>query len=66
MLYPIDSLCDFIVSMNAIACCIAYHLIVPVFVAAASAHRKDAFRACEDMIDKLKIDTPFWKKEVTD
>ena len=36
-----------------------------VFVAAASAHRKDAFRACEYMIDTLKTDAPFWKKEDT-
>ncbi len=37
-----------------------------VFVAAASAHREQAFRACEYMIDTLKTDAPFWKKEVTD
>jgi molybdopterin synthase catalytic subunit len=37
-----------------------------VFVAAASAHRKEAFRACEFMIDTLKTDAPFWKKENTD
>jgi molybdopterin synthase catalytic subunit len=36
-----------------------------VFVAAASAHRKTAFRACEYMIDELKTRAPFWKKEVT-
>ena len=36
-----------------------------VFVAAASAHRKDAFRACEFMIDTLKTRAPFWKKEDT-
>ncbi|MCG6886294.1 MAG: molybdenum cofactor biosynthesis protein MoaE [Proteobacteria bacterium] len=36
-----------------------------VFVAAASTHRKDAFRACEFMIDALKTDAPFWKKETT-
>ena len=36
-----------------------------VFVAAASAHRKDAFRACEFMIDTLKTRAPFWKKETT-
>jgi molybdopterin synthase catalytic subunit len=36
-----------------------------VFVAAASAHRKEAFRACEFMIDTLKTDAPFWKKEAT-
>jgi molybdopterin synthase catalytic subunit len=37
-----------------------------VFVAAASTHRKQAFRACEFMIDTLKTDAPFWKKEATD
>jgi molybdopterin synthase catalytic subunit len=36
-----------------------------VFVAAASAHRKDAFQACEFMIDALKTDAPFWKQEDT-
>ena len=34
-----------------------------VFVAAASAHRGDAFRACEFMIDALKTRAPFWKRE---
>ena len=34
-----------------------------VFVAAASRHRKQAFRACEFMIDTLKTEAPFWKKE---
>lgn len=34
-----------------------------VFVAAASQHRKQAFRACEFMIDTLKSSAPFWKKE---
>ena len=34
-----------------------------VFVAAASQHRKQAFRACEFMIDTLKTNAPFWKKE---
>ncbi len=34
-----------------------------VFVAAASAHRGDAFRGCEFMIDALKTRAPFWKRE---
>ena len=34
-----------------------------VFVAAASPHRAEAFRACEFMIDALKVQAPFWKKE---
>jgi len=37
-----------------------------VFVAAAGPHRKAAFRACEYMIDVLKTDVPFWKKEATE
>lgn len=36
-----------------------------VLVIAASSHRKDAFRACEFMIDTLKTKAPFWKKETT-
>ena len=34
-----------------------------VFVAAASQHRQQAFRACEFMIDTLKTKAPFWKQE---
>jgi molybdopterin synthase catalytic subunit len=36
-----------------------------VFVAVASAHRQQAFRACEYLIDTLKTQAPFWKKETT-
>ena len=28
-------------------------------------HRKDAFEACHFIIDFLKTDAPFWKKEIT-
>ena len=34
-----------------------------VFVSVLSAHRKDAFSACEFIMDYLKTDAPFWKKE---
>lgn len=36
-----------------------------VFVAVTSAHRRDAFMACEFLMDYLKTQAPFWKKEVT-
>jgi len=36
-----------------------------VFVAAASAHRGEAFRATEFLIDWLKTQAPFWKVEDT-
>ena len=34
-----------------------------VLVAVASAHRGDAFQACEFIMDFLKTRAPFWKKE---
>lgn len=36
-----------------------------VLVAVSSAHRGEAFDACEFIIDYLKTDAPFWKKEQT-
>jgi molybdopterin synthase catalytic subunit len=35
-----------------------------VFVGVASAHREDAFRAAEFLMDYLKTRAPFWKKEL--
>lgn len=37
-----------------------------VFVGVASAHRSDAFAACEFLMDALKTTVPFWKKELSD
>ena len=37
-----------------------------VLVAVTSAHRGDAFQACEFLMDYLKTSAPFWKKEATD
>ncbi|MBN9683874.1 MULTISPECIES: molybdenum cofactor biosynthesis protein [unclassified Corallococcus] len=34
-----------------------------VVIAAASAHRKEAFLGCEYAIERLKQDVPIWKKE---
>ncbi|MNT36033.1 Molybdopterin synthase catalytic subunit [compost metagenome] len=36
-----------------------------VMVAVASAHRGNAFAACEFIMDYLKSEAPFWKKEDT-
>lgn len=36
-----------------------------VLVATASSHRAAAFQACEFLMDYLKTQAPFWKKEVT-
>ena len=35
-----------------------------VVIAAAAPHRKEAFRACEQALERLKQDVPIWKKEV--
>ncbi|MDY0976615.1 molybdenum cofactor biosynthesis protein MoaE [Massilia sp. CFBP9012] len=36
-----------------------------VLVACSAAHRGDAFAACEFIMDYLKTEAPFWKKEQT-
>jgi molybdopterin synthase catalytic subunit len=36
-----------------------------VLVAVTSAHRGESFKACEFLMDYLKTQAPFWKKEVT-
>lgn len=35
-----------------------------VFVGTAAAHRADALAGCAFLIDRLKTDAPFWKREV--
>ncbi len=37
-----------------------------VFVGVSSAHRGEAFDACEFIMDYLKTEAPFWKKEMID
>lgn len=37
-----------------------------VVIAAASAHRQEAFQACSAAIDRLKRRAPIWKKEVSE
>jgi len=37
-----------------------------VYVGVSSAHRGTAFQACEFIMDYLKTQAPFWKKETTD
>jgi molybdopterin synthase catalytic subunit len=36
-----------------------------VLVVVSSSHRGDAFAACEFVMDYLKTEAPFWKKEST-
>jgi molybdopterin synthase catalytic subunit len=37
-----------------------------VLVAVSSSHRRAAFQGCEFLMDWLKTQAPFWKKELTD
>jgi MoaE-MoaD fusion protein len=37
---------------------------VAVVIAAAAPHRAEAFKACREMIDRLKERVPIWKKEI--
>jgi molybdopterin synthase catalytic subunit len=34
-----------------------------VFIATAAAHRREALESCAYLIDRLKTDAPFWKRE---
>ena len=36
-----------------------------VLVAVSGAHRGEVFKACEFIMDTLKTEAPFWKKELT-
>ncbi len=36
-----------------------------VLVVVASAHRGESFKGCEFLMDYLKTQAPFWKKETT-
>lgn len=36
-----------------------------VAICVASAHRKEAFKACEYVIDEIKTRVPIWKKDIT-
>lgn len=37
-----------------------------VLVVVSSAHRRESFQACEFLMDHLKTQAPFWKKETRD
>ncbi len=37
---------------------------ISLIVAVASPHRAEAFKACNDLVDRLKEVVPIWKKEI--
>lgn len=38
---------------------------ISIVIAAASAHRAAAFDACRQAIERIKVDVPIWKRELT-
>lgn len=63
-------LCDTAVERWSLSGCTIIHRVGRmevgdpiVLVATASAHRASAIDACSFLIDRLKTDAPFWKKE---
>lgn len=37
-----------------------------MYVLVASKHRKEAFQALTELVDRIKTETPIWKKEITE
>ncbi|MEZ5730438.1 MAG: molybdopterin synthase catalytic subunit MoaE [Burkholderiaceae bacterium] len=68
----LDAICDEARSRWDILDALVVHRVGPlepldqiVLVAVVSAHRGEAFAACEFIMDFLKTRAPFWKKEST-
>lgn len=36
---------------------------IALYAAAAAAHRKEAFDACEALVEKIKLEIPIWKRQ---
>jgi molybdopterin synthase catalytic subunit len=69
----LDRLCDEVKASTGILDCLVIHRVGDIYpgepivlTAAWSAHRADAFDACRELMEQLKSNAPFWKKEVTD
>ena len=39
---------------------------ISLFVFTSSAHRKDAIKACEEIVERIKSEAPVWGKEIFD
>lgn len=39
---------------------------ISLFVFTSSAHRKDAIKACEEIVERIKSEVPVWGKEIFD
>ena len=66
----LERLCEDATARWSLAAATVVHRVGPmapgeriVFVTAAAAHRAAALDACAYLIDRLKTDAPFWKRE---
>ncbi|MBK8553652.1 MAG: molybdenum cofactor biosynthesis protein MoaE [Ignavibacteria bacterium] len=57
----------------SLTCMHIYHSIgkvnageISLFVFTSSAHRKDAIKACEEIVERIKSEVPVWGKEIFD
>lgn len=68
----LDKLCTETIAQFSLQDCLIIHRFGEVrpgdpivLTAAWSAHRAEAFDACRQMMEELKSNAPFWKKETT-
>ena len=68
----LDQLCETTIQQCSLVDCLVIHrygLLHPgepiVLTAAWAAHREAAFAACRQLMEELKANAPFWKKETT-
>lgn len=57
----------------SLTCMHIYHSIgkvkageISLFVFTSSAHRKNSIKACEEIVERIKLETPVWGKEIFD
>ena len=62
-----------IFSKYELTCMHVYHSLgrveageISLFVFTSSAHRKNAIRACEELVETIKAELPVWGKELID
>ena len=67
----LDKICHEVISNFGPARCYIAHRLgstfpgdIVVIIGVSTAHRKQAFKACEYAIDTLKEKVPIWKKEI--
>ncbi len=70
-LEKMDEIRESIFSKHSLICMHVYHSLgivnageISLFVFASSAHRKTAFEACRETVERIKLELPVWGKEI--